>query len=269
MSVPTSSEGVRSQSSVRELDPRLSEIAAPRHAVAFWPALVIGPAALGSAVASMRSGSRSAKRDGWIAALGAAAGLGFVRWQLQRLFTEEPAYTVETHTHDLELRRYPRCVRAETHVGAGWSVALDEGFHRLAGYIFRGNATDESIAMTAPVTAHDLRRGEKLSVTAPVTTSLNHGTVTVSFTMPPGRTLSSLPRPLDDRVQLREVPERTVAVLRFSGRFTEASIQAHQSELLDAVEDAGFPHEAQPEFAGYDPPWTLPFLRRNEVWVTL
>lgn len=196
----------------------------------------------------------------------AVAAAILVRWQLVRWFTEEPVYERERTIQDVEIRRYPALVRATTHVQAdSWKEALDRGFRRLAGYIFGGNRSRAKIPMTAPV----LQEPERLGMTVPVTAEPEGGEYVVAFIMPPERTLESLPAPNDPSVKLEEVPPRRVAALRYSGGRSPALLKQKSEELLGILAREGLRTAGAPEYAGYDPPWTLPLLRRNEVWVEL
>ena len=185
----------------------------------------------------------------WIAAGAGLVGLGLAGWQLQRLFTPEPKRTVEPRRNGLEIRHYAPVRIAETNVDAPWQDALDEGFHRLAGFIFGGNAQKQRIAMTAPVTA--MRHAEGYAL---------------AFSMPEG---VDLPHPDDPRILIRPLPSRRVAVLRFNGRSDDESVEDKKRELMALVEKSGFTPRGEPTFAGYDPPWTIPLLRRNEVWLEI
>ena len=180
--------------------------------------------------------------------------------------TEEPPFRLEA-THDgLEIRVYEAQVVAETVVEGDLRPGLNEGFRRLAGYIFGGNAQRQKIAMTAPVGA----QGEKIAMTAPVGAQAEGGgRFRVSFVMPAGRTLESLPVPNDDRVTLRTVPARRVAALRFSGRASEVIAGEKQREARALVEQHALHAVGEPVLAQYNPPWTLPFLRRNEILIDL
>lgn len=202
-----------------------------------------------------------------LATLGVA---GLVYWQLQRLFTEEPDYALERRVGPLEIRRYGAIVQAETDVDApDWRVALDLGFRRLAAYIFGRNHALERVSMTTPV-KHGAQRAERLPMTAPVArTASLEGPWRIAFTMPAGRSLTSLPEPDDARVHLTEIPERRVAVLRFNGRYSAERVAAMADALREEARTSGLVTKGEVEFAGYDPPSTLPFLRRNEVWVEL
>jgi hypothetical protein len=113
-------------------------------------------------------------------------------------------------------------------------------------------------------------QGESLSMTAPVTLrEAGSGGIVVAFVMPPGRSRISLPIPLDPRVRLKNVPRRRIAALRFSGPRTKERVLEQARRLLEALRAANVPVLGVPEFAGYDPPTTFPFLRRNEVWAEL
>lgn len=222
--------------------------------------------------------SRGGRRRGvGLGALGAALGLGFMRWQLQRFVTENVPYEVEATLGDVELRTYPEQIWAETVVEhASWNDALSEGFMRLARYIFGDNDTQERLTMTAPVLSAlppEQRRGERLSMTTPVVATVRHAheltSRTVAFVMPADRTLADLPKPRDPRVTLRLVPERLVAALAFTGNYRSELPADKCEELLEKLHAAGMAGTGEATFAGYDPPSTLPALRRNEVLVEL
>jgi hypothetical protein len=209
-----------------------------------------------------------------IVALGAGALLGTAAWQFERLRTEKARYTVERRVGAFEVRRYPAQVVAETKVeGLPVDEALSEGFQRLAGYIFGGNrgrrARPESIPMTAPVTA-ERAQGEAMAMTAPaVLMGGDLGGTVVRFGMPRGRTLADLPEPEDRRVVLKEIPSRRIAAFRYHGRYRGPTKEAKARELLEAVERLQLVPRGPVGFAGYDPPWTLPLLRRVEAWVEI
>lgn len=216
-------------------------------------------------------------RGAGLSALGVALGLGLVRWQLQRFVTESVEYEVEATLGDVELRAYPEQVWAETVVEhATWNDALTEGFKRLAGYIFGDNGATERLTMTAPVLSSlpsSERAGERLSMTAPALATAGEAhevaSRTIAFVMPRDRTLADLPDPRDPRVRLRLVPERLVAALGFRGNYKSGLPAAKREELLEKLHAAGMASKGEATFAGYDPPSTLPALRRNEVLVEL
>ena len=199
--------------------------------------------------------------------------------------TEEPAYRTIERDGRLELREYPPTVVAETVVDGELSTASTRGFRALAGYIFGGNRTvrdaggaPEKIAMTRPVTAEPA--SERIAMTRPVTAepqaaggapdadALPGATRwRIRFVMPSRYTLETLPRPDDPSVVLREEPAARMAVLRFSGLAGDATLREASAELLAWVGAKGWTPLGTPRLARYDPPWTLPPLRRNEVMV--
>ncbi len=178
---------------------------------------------------------------------------------------EEPAYVTVIEDGDKTLRDYAAVVVAETEVQGAWDSASNQGFRRLAGYIFGGNAGANRIAMTAPV--GQKVAGSKIAMTAPVGVRPAGEAWVVSFTMPSGSSLKNLPIPNDARVILREVPGRRVAVHSFTGFWTEGRMARHTEALEAWIAKRGLRATGPPEINRYDPPWTLPWLRRNEIWV--
>lgn len=179
---------------------------------------------------------------------------------------EEPAFRLVERKGAFELRDYDAYVVAETVVSGARGAAANEGFRRLANYIFGGNTPRREIAMTAPVTQTRARpvAGQSIPMTAPVTQAGQAGRWTVGFVMPAGSRLSAMPAPNDARVVLREEPRRRMAVVRFSGLATQGALDRRTAELGREVRARGLAC-GPTSFAFYDPPWTLPFLRRNEV----
>jgi hypothetical protein len=188
--------------------------------------------------------------------------------------TEEPAYSVEQLNACVEIRRYGERIAAETTVTADEEAARSAGFRRLAGYIFGGNHSDTKIAMTAPVTQQAQqaggRRGEKIAMTAPVSQAAGiDGEWVIRFFMPADKTMESLPEPNDAAVRLVTVPAETVAVRRFSGSRSHRAVASETAQLMTALPDEGFAPTGTPAAWFYDPPWTVPMRRRNEVAVTV
>ena len=187
--------------------------------------------------------------------------------------TEEPRFETLRQAGDFELRLYAPMIVAETFVPGDLSQASGDGFRVIAGYIFGNNvsargAGAEKVAMTAPVTME--AASEKIAMTAPVTVEAGATEgYRMHFVMPSAYTLETLPRPRDDRVRLREIPAQRMAVVRFSGFAGEEKVRERTNELLDWLRTEGLKPAGPPQLARYDPPWTLPFLRRNEVMVTL
>jgi len=191
---------------------------------------------------------------------------------LPAMAIEEPAFEIVKQEGDFEIRRYAPMIVAETLVeGSLWDSSGD-GFRVIAGYIFGNNvsakgAGNEKVAMTAPVTMQ--AAPEKIAMTAPVTTAPEGNRFRMHFVMPSQYTMATLPKPKDERVKLREVPAQRMAAVRFSGFTGEDKVKERTEALLAWVQGQGLQTAATPQLARYDPPWTLPFLRRNEVMVPL
>ncbi len=183
--------------------------------------------------------------------------------------TEEPRHSTVERLGPVEIRRYAPRLAAETTVAGDAYAARGEGFRRLAGYIFGGNGKRARIDMTAPVAQSgagaDGKSGERIAMTAPVSQSGGEGGSVIRFFLPAG--LADPPAPNDARVRIVSVPEETVAVLRFSGTAPEDVVAARQKELLGALSGTAWRPAGEPVAWFYDPPWTLPPLRRNEVAV--
>ena len=179
---------------------------------------------------------------------------------------EEPAFKQVLREGNFELRDYPAVVVAQVTVTGDQKESANQGFRLLAGYIFGGNKRRQSIAMTAPVAQQ--AASEKIAMTAPVAqTQTSTGAWVVRFTMPSAYTLQSLPVPNDARVELRNIEPARFAVLRFSGLAQTADVEAKSNELLAQVTSHRLRAIGSVSLAQYNPPWTLWFMRRNEVMV--
>lgn len=179
---------------------------------------------------------------------------------------EEPAYRTELEDGPFELRSYPAVIAASVQVAGNGDGAANNAFKILAGYIFGKNKAQKKIAMTAPVVQEN---SEKIAMTVPVTVEKLNMSMTMSFYMPSKYTLQSLPEPLDKRIKLSQVPPRKFAVLRFSGFATEGNCDLKEVELKRWMAARKFEQNGESMRAFYNPPWTLPFLRRNEIWIPL
>ena len=178
----------------------------------------------------------------------------------------EPPFTLITRDGDFEIRDYQTQIVAEVNVRGNLGEASNRGFNPLAGYIFGGNAPRAKIAMTAPVTR---QQGERIAMTAPVTRQASGDAWKVRFIMPAGSTLATMPRPNDPNVQLCEEKGKRYAILKFSGLGGASAFARKTSELTAFLTRRTLTPIGKPVFASYDPPWTLPFMRRNEVWLEL
>jgi hypothetical protein len=182
--------------------------------------------------------------------------------------TEQAPYTVVAHLDEnTEVRRYPPQLVAETSVTApDESSARNKAFRALFDYISGANRSQTKVAMTAPV--ETAAKAEKIAMTVPVETKAQAtGPYVMRFFLPAGYTLETAPQPTNPDVRIFEVPGRTVAVLRFSGSRGSDNVARHQSELDTVLDGSGWRPAGEPFSMFYDPPWTIPFLRRNEVAV--
>lgn len=182
--------------------------------------------------------------------------------------TEEPAFTLVQRDGDFEVRDYPALVVAEVSVGGGRDEASNAGFRLLAGYIFGGNTRRQSIAMTAPVVQERVT-SETIAMTAPVTQSGGGGSWVVRFTMPSTYTIETLPTPNDARVRLVPVSPQRYAVVRFSGLAQPAEVERRAAALSAFIAREQLRATGPQSLARYDPPWTLWFMRRNEIWIPI
>ena len=183
---------------------------------------------------------------------------------------EEPAYTVVQTSDVFEVRQYAPYLVAEVVVPGPASEAGNQGFSLLGGYIFGKNKGERKLEMTAPVTQTAVAAPPvKLEMTAPVTQAVTPGGFLVQFVMPKGYTLATLPVPLDERVKLREVPGNRVAVIRFSGSWSQSTYEEQLQKLRTALAAAGLATAGEPVWSRYNGPFSLPFLRRNEIWLNL
>ena len=179
----------------------------------------------------------------------------------------EPSYTVLARVNAIEIRHYDPRIAAETTVAASEEAARSTGFRRIAGYIFGANHDHAKIAMTAPV-AQARDTGHKIAMTAPVAQErAAPGGWTIRFFMPAGRTMQTLPAPNDINVKLVPLPAETFAVLRFSGTPTPEAVAREDARLLRGLAGSGWSVAGATVAWFYNPPWTLPPLRRNEVAV--
>lgn len=178
----------------------------------------------------------------------------------------EPKFNIVATEGKIQIRDYPPVIVAEAEVAGQRKRAINEGFRLIAGYIFGGNTPGQKIAMTAPVTQ---QRGEKIAMTAPVTQQASGDVWKVRFVMPEGYTMKTLPKPKNDRVKLTALPTKRFVVICFSGSQGDKNMKPHQEQLLEYVSDHKLVTTGEPIMAFYNPPWTLPFFKRNELMIEL
>ena len=180
---------------------------------------------------------------------------------------EEPDYEVVRKLGDIEVRRYAAYTVAEVLVAGSTDEAANWAFPILAGYIFGKNKGHKTLARTKPVT--QAAAPIQFAMTAPVTQVAAPGGFIVQFVLPKGVTLESAPEPSDPRVQLRELPARTIAAIRYSGFWSASNYAEHLATLTAVLKAVALRWSGEPAFSRYNAPWTPWFLRRNEIWLSL
>ncbi|MCY4263804.1 MAG: heme-binding protein [Gammaproteobacteria bacterium] len=178
---------------------------------------------------------------------------------------EQPEYEVLYKDGKLEYRMYKPYIVAETvmEVDHSYRGTANQGFMRLFRYISGDNTARVDIAVTAAVKIK--QRSEKIAMTAPVQRVDTENGVRMAFMIPSKFTMDSVPLPQDERIELRQVPAKLMAVLRYSGRWSEKNFKHYEAKLRDYVAAAGIDILGPAESAAYNPPFMPPFMRRNEV----
>jgi effector-binding domain-containing protein len=194
------------------------------------------------------------KKHFWwtLAGIGAAAAVGAVMWGPLASRVERARYKTVSRERNIEIRDYTPMIVAEVDVSGDRENAIRQGFRTLADYIFGNNTAMRPIAMTAPVT----QQGDEESWQ-------------MRFMMPARYTTDTLPKPIDPAVTLKHLEARRFAAIRFSGAAQDDSLRRHTKQLEEYIREQGVRPLSPPAFAFYNPPWTLPFLRRNEVLVEI
>lgn len=181
--------------------------------------------------------------------------------------TEEPEFQIFRKIGDIELRQYAGYIVAEVVVAGPASEAGKQAFPILAGYIFGKNKGEQKLAMTVPVTQAAIP--VKFEMSAPVTQTAAPGGFLVQFVLPKGVTLASAPEPLDMRIHLRQVAPHQLAVIRYSGFWSDSNYSDHLATLQAALRTADLSWSGEPVYSRYNAPFTPWFMRRNEIWLHL
>ena len=197
-------------------------------------------------------------------------------WSSTAMAIEEPRYDVVMAEGAFEIRHYAPILIAETEVEGDMDEASSKGFRLIADFIFGNNRSPNpegrsKIAMTAPVTvepvvamgamtypmtvepqsmARDMRAAQKWRV---------------HFVMPAQYTLASIPKPVNEAVTLKEIPSKYWVVHKYSGLNTMGRVQEKVEQTLQWAKEKSLTALGAPQLSRYDPPWTLPMFRRNEI----
>lgn len=234
------------------------------------------------------------KRWIMIAAIIGIALTGIVTVGLIMSNVETPEYKVVKSQNAIEIRQYGPMLIAEVQMDGKRGDAIGNGFRLLADYIFGNNIANQDIAMTAPVQQQEStkiamtapvqqqkstkiamtapvqqQKSTNIAMTAPVQQQSTADNWYVSFVMPSEYTMDTLPKPVNDRVSLKEVPAKTFAVITFSGTNSDKNVQEHEKILWEYIETNSLSVIGTPKYAFYNPPWTLPPMRRNEVMIEI
>jgi len=202
----------------------------------------------------------------WLIAFGAVVLLGAALWGPIVSNVEQPKYQVIESSGNIEIRDYAPMIVAEAEVAGDRRDAIGKGFRIIADYIFGNNTAAQKVPMTAPVTQQE---SEKIAMTAPVTQQGDGNIWRVRFVMPSSYTMEALPKPNNPAVKLKEIGAKRYAAIRFSGMADEDSLKRRTKELNAFIRAKNLTPLSAPTYAFYNPPWTLPFLRRNEVMVEI
>lgn len=183
---------------------------------------------------------------------------------------ETPQYEVLVKNENMEIRQYSPYIVASTYVDGSFEDTQNKSFRILAGYIFGDNEKETKISMTAPVVMNPQKaESEKIAMTAPVTQAPQGSGWKMTFMMPSQyKNIEDLPKPKDSRVSFQKIESQLMAVISFSGFWSEEKNKKMSDQLkIWLAQQPDYEIRSQPQFAGYDPPWTLPFLRRNEMMI--
>lgn len=168
--------------------------------------------------------------------------------------TEQPKYYVIQSEDNIEIRRYSRYITAHTTLNGRYEKTLNLGFKTIAEYIFEGNKKNMPIAMTAPVLHKQIGSNKWQTY----------------FFMPSQYKMSDLPEPFDKKkIQLSEFKDKKFIAIRFSGLNSKENHAKYRKILMQYIEDNNIQILPDLYYAFYNPPWTLPFLKRNEIWLEL
>ena len=206
-------------------------------------------------------------------------GLGIL-WITPAMAIEEPKYEVIVSDAQFEVRHYAPVLIAETIVEGDMDAASSKGFRLIADFIFGNNLSSDTdkkskIAMTAPVTVEP--QSSKIAMTAPVTVEPQAAesnmktakTWRINFVMPSQYTLANIPKPKNNAVSLREVPSKYFIVHKYSGFNTVSRVQTKTDETVEWAIKRSYKMIGTPQLSRYDPPWTLPMFRRNEIMIEI
>ena len=189
----------------------------------------------------------------------------FIFWGTNLSALEEPKYTVLKTYENIEIRNYDSYLVAEVDVEGAYNETGNEAFRILAGYIFGDNQSSTKMNMTAPVESEAIQPSERMNMTAPVFSNKNVNGYTYRFVMESKYTQETLPVPNNSKIRITEIKDRVMAVISFSGRWSQKNFEKHEQILVNDLKNAGIGVASEAIYARYNAPFTPWFLRRNEI----
>lgn len=184
----------------------------------------------------------------------------FLIWQMTAYKASEPSYTLLKKEGAIEIRRYSSLIIAQVNVKGERKSAIQTGFKILANYIFGNNNVHKKIAMTAPVMQESLNQH-----TPNDNPSTAKDAWAVRFVMPSLYSIDTLPKPVNETIEIVRVPNKKYVVIRFRGSSQRSNLDEHEAILRAYIAKHHLKVIGETIYAFYNPPWILPFLRRNEI----
>ena len=189
----------------------------------------------------------------------------FIFWGTNLSALEEPKYSVLKEYENFEIRNYASYLVAEVDIEGSYNKTGNEAFRILAGYIFGDNQSSTKMNMTAPVESEAIQSSEKMNMTAPVFSNKIFNGYTYRFVMESKYTQETLPVPNNSKIRITEIKDRVMAVISFSGRWSQKNFEKHEQILVNDLKNEGIGVASEAIYARYNAPFTPWFLRRNEI----
>ena len=175
---------------------------------------------------------------------------------------EGPAYKILKKEQNIEIRQYPPLIIAEVKTAGSRQASISDGFRILADFIFGNNEGEKQLSMNGPITQQE---GIKIAMTAPVQQEKTNTEWAISFIMPSKFSIDTIPKPINQTKKKIQIPAKRYGVVTFSGRSTEENLTTQTNQLEKYINGSNYSKAGNAKYAFYNPPWTLPFLRRNEI----
>jgi len=191
-------------------------------------------------------------------------------FSLNLMATEEPEFSIIYKKDNFEIREYAPKIIAQIKISGNFDEASSKGFRGLADFIFGNNLINnesEKISMTAPVVAEPASR--EAPMINPVLAKEKKNQWLISFVMPKEYSLKTIPKPNNSEVKLMTLPKEKFAVIVFSGLVRESSYNEKIILLNNFIKKQKLETSGSVQIARYNPPWTLPFFRRNELMIKI